>query len=442
VTEQPVAVETSASVLPRPLSALQFRRLRWQVFGVIFVAYVGYYFGRVTLPVSLPLLQEAFGFSATQVGFILSAYFGTYALAKAVNGFLGDRLGGKTVLLFGLAGPITCNLVFGFGRELTFFAVVWALNAYFQSMGWLGLLPVMSRWYAPPETGRALALMSLSYQIGDLVARTVAAGFLLFLVWHQLFWAHAAICAAVAVFVLLNLKPAPPAEHARAHTTGQVTGHSAGLRHERSHWERGAYALRTVHMLRSVHFWTVCAVYLGLSMVRYIFWGWSVDYLVRNGASIGPAVVSSAVFPLAGSAGTLFAGWLSDRMQARRGPVVVGMNVLLVLSLVLFTLVPPDRLLLVVAVLGMVGFALYGPYSLMAGAIAIDFGSKQSAATAAGIIDSIGAVGVILTGVGMGVLIDRYGWASALPVVVAIAALAAIGSLALWRMKAESGSEV
>ncbi len=390
---------------------------------IIFIAYVGYYFGRVTLPVSVPLLQEEFGFSAAQVGFILSAYFGTYALGKALNGILGDRLGGKAVLVLGLIGTCVCNAVFGFGRELAFFTVVWALNAYFQSMGWLGLLPIMARWYAPGETGRAMGLMSLSYQVGDVVARFVAASLLLVLVWNELFWAHAAICGATAWLVIAFLKATPP-----DHTTETLP--VAVLTAERS----SGYAQRTRQMLLSPKFWTVCGVYLLLSIVRYIFWGWSVDYLVKGGAGIGAAVLTSSVFPLAGSAGTVFAGWLSDRLHARRGPVVACMNLLLVLSLYAFSQVAPDNTVLVVIILAMVGFSLYGPYSLMAGAIAIDFGARQSAATAAGIIDAVGAAGVILTGVGMGVLIDRFGWADVLPLVVLLGAAATLASLTLWRM--------
>ena len=87
------------------------------------------------------------------------------------------------------------------------------------------------------------------------------------------------------------------------------------------------------------------------------------------------------------------------------------------------------------AALALVGFLLYGPYSLMGGAIAIDFGSQYASSSAAGIIDAVGSAGTIATGVGMGFLIDTLGWEQAFRTVVAIALVSALLSLSLWRMR-------
>ena len=71
----------------------------------------------------------------------------------------------------------------------------------------------------------------------------------------------------------------------------------------------------------------------------------------------------------------------------------------------------------------------------MAGAIAIDFGSKHASATAAGIIDAVGAFGVILTGVGMGYLIDEFGWGPAFAVVSSVGGVAAALSFWMWNRR-------
>src|SRR6185295_10843197 len=98
--------------------------------------------------------------------------------------------------------------------------------------------------------------------------------------------------------------------------------------------------LRT--MLAHKGFWLVCGVYLFLSVIRYIFWGWSVQYILSHGARIGTAVITSAIFPLLGSLGTISAGWVSDRMQGRRGPVLVVMSAALAGAIFLFGRVPAD----------------------------------------------------------------------------------------------------
>ena len=185
-------------------------------------------------------------------------------------------------------------------------------------------------------------------------------------------------------------------------------------------------------MLASPAFWILCASYVLLSVVRYSFWGWSVDYLVQAGAGIGAAAATSALFPLLGSAGSITAGWVSDRLGARRGPVLAVMCAVLTLSIYVFSRLPVSEGAWLAAALGLVGFTLYGPYSLMSGAMVMDFGGKEASASASGIVDGIGAAGAIFAGVGMGYLIDTYGWDGAFGIIVAMASVATVLNALLW----------
>ena len=195
-------------------------------------------------------------------------------------------------------------------------------------------------------------------------------------------------------------------------------------------------------MLSSPAFWVMCTSYLLLSIIRYSFWGWSVGYLVQAGAGIGAAAAASAMFPLLGSAGSITAGWVSDRLGARRGPVLAVLCAALTLSIYAFSRLPAGETLWLAAALGLVGFTLYGPYSLMSGAMVMDFGGEKAAASASGIVDMIGAAGAIFTGVGMGYLIETYGWNGAFGIIVAMACVATFLSSLLWNhkpLRADSG---
>jgi sugar phosphate permease len=46
---------------------------------------------------------------------------------------------------------------------------------------------------------------------------------------------------------------------------------------------------------------------------------------------------------------------------------------------------------------GCLGFRITSPYSYLAGAMALDFGAKQAAATSSGIIDGVGYLGGVLS---------------------------------------------
>ena len=402
-----------------------FRRQRLLLTGLLFAGYAGYYLGRITFPVALPLISETFNYSSTQTGLILSVYFAVYAASKFVNGFLGDRIGGRAMFFIGVFGSVLMNAVFGFGRELLFFVVVWGVNAYFQTMGWLALMPIMARWYSSRESGRVMGFMSISYQVGDFLARALAAVIIVALGWSGLFWAHAALFALSGLALYRLIRPDPPAD---PHAASRVAPPRPNPR------TAAAVPLRR-RMLRSPAFWVMCTGFLFLSIIRYVFWGWSVDYLVQAGAGIGAAAATSAVFPLLGSVGSIAAGWASDRLQARRGPVLVISCALLTLSLHLFARLPAGESLGLAAALGLVGFTLYGPYSLMSGAMVLDFGGEEASASGAGIVDGIGAAGAVFTGVGMGYLIDSYRWDGAFGIIVAMALAATVLSLLLWNLR-------
>jgi MFS transporter, OPA family, glycerol-3-phosphate transporter len=55
-------------------------------------------------------------------------------------------------------------------------------------------------------------------------------------------------------------------------------------------------------------------------------------------------------------------------------------------------------------------FCLLGPYSLLAGAIALDFGGRRGSATAAGLIDTAGYLGAVLSGYLLGTIVESQGW--------------------------------
>ncbi len=402
-----------------------FHRQRLLLTALLFVGYAGYYLGRVTVPVALPAIGDAFDYSNTQTGLILSVYFAAYAASKLLNGFLGDRVGGKAMFFVGVFGSALMNAVFGFGQELLFFVVIWGINAYFQTMGWLAIMPILARWYPSRESGRVTGFMSISYQLGDFLARASAAVVIVALGWSGLFWAHAALLALLGVALYRFLKPQLPdaSRDSTPVTTAPAPPKNAGA----GWWRRP--------MLSSPAFWIMCTSYLLLSIIRYSFWGWSVGYLVQAGAGIGAAAAASAVFPLLGSAGSITAGWVSDRLGARRGPVLAVLCAALTLSIYGFSRLPADETLWIAAALGLVGFTLYGPYSLMSGAMVMDFGGKEAAASASGIVDMIGAAGAIFTGVGMGYMIETYGWNGAFGIIVAMASVATFLSFLLWNHK-------
>jgi sugar phosphate permease len=80
----------------------------------------------------------------------------------------------------------------------------------------------------------------------------------------------------------------------------------------------------------------------------------------------------------------------------------------------------------------LVGFAIIGPYSYLAGAMALDFGGKQAAATSSGIIDGVGYLGGVLSGDAVARLSLAAGWQGAFLVLGIVTAFSTLAAAYFW----------
>ncbi len=428
----------------------EFYKHRRILFLLLFLTYIGYYLCRAHIPVVITSIRDIYGYEKIEMGAIFSAYTTIYAIGKLVNGFLGDRIGSRIMLIIGITGSVGCNIIFGFGDELQFFIIIWSINAFFQSSGWVSLVSGMSQWYAYNERGKYMGFISLTYLIGDFLARALAGFLITRMMWSGVMWVHAGLFLLIGIVVILLYRSSPvklglpdvdeysdyvDASHGKSIKSNRKT--------ETFEEQREKYFVYVKEMIKNKWFWVVCFISLCLTVVRIIFWNWSVDYIEDKGSDIGLAAYISASFPLLGILGTIFAGWISDRMEARRGPVIAIMSAFMVVAIYIFSQLSTESPVILALSLGFVGFMLYGPYTLLAGALAIDFGHKYSAATAAGIIDAVGYAGsAIFSGIGMGYLIDEFGWDEAFLIVVGIAALSTVVSFSMWKYKPDLRKEV
>jgi sugar phosphate permease len=137
--------------------------------------------------------------------------------------------------------------------------------------------------------------------------------------------------------------------------------------------------------------------YFCLKFLRYALWSWAPFFLRRNFDLAGDdAGYLSTVFDMCGFVGVLAAGFVSDRLfKGRRAGLCLVMLALMTLSFVAMYAVGATSVLGFAVSMGVAGFMLYGPDSLISGVGAIDVGSKRGALVAAGIINGMGSIGPI-----------------------------------------------
>ena len=421
------------------MPALSLRRRQLSVMVLLFVGYAAYYFCRADLSVATPLLVlelQQHGMSADtaliRVGAISSAGILAYALGKFFLGGFSDLWGGKRGFLIGLGGAMGFTLLFATSGALPLFTFAWIGNRLTQSVGWAGLLKVSGRWFDYSSYGMVLGVLSLSYLVGDACARQgmgmlIDAGY----GWRSLF------CCAAAVVGVCFIANAVWLRESRA-----LLGFSEPVVNPTNLYashETHALSLRTLvlPLLRSRAFLLVCALSFGCTVVRESFNTWTPMYLQGHlGYTTGSAARFSAIFPAVGAISVLLAGWLSDRMglHGRALLLTVGL-VVTALALMALTGVPASTgaTFAPLMLIGLVAFALLGPYSYLGGAFALDFGGRRAGAASSGIIDGVGYFGGVLAGDSVARVSVAFGWQGVFVALAVVAGVSAIAAVCLYR---------
>ena len=137
---------------------------------------------------------------------------------------------------------------------------------------------------------------------------------------------------------------------------------------------------------------------------------------------------------LAGIAGAFVAGMLSDYgFGARRPPVAFFGYAIQIVCLAVIWRAPSLGAVIVAFTLNSLAISMV--HSMLSGTASMDFGGQRAAATAAGMFDGMQYVGGSLVGVGMGFLLDRFGWGSWAPSMIGFSAIGAVLMLALWNAR-------
>jgi sugar phosphate permease len=413
-----------------PHRSLRFGQTRTIL--LLFGGYAACYYCRADLSVATPLLVEelgrhgvSHGQALIHIGTISSLGVLAYALGKLFLTGLGDYWGGRRNFLIGVGGATLFTLMFAAGGTLPVFTLAWVGNRLTQSVGWAGLIKVSSRWFDYSSYGSIIGILSISYLVGDALARQqmsmlIERGY----GWRALFLFAAIVAGAMLLANLWLLRESRVAE---GHSEAQPNPLNLFAA---THSRPASVAALLAPLLRSRAFLLVCLLSFACTIIRETFNTWTPVYLRDHlGYSMSDSAGLSAVFPGVGVVSVLIAGWLSDRLglTGRSLLMFLGLAGSVAALLVLMTVrAGVSHALFPIVMIGVVAFCVLGPYSYLGGAFALDFGGKQASAASSGIIDGIGYLGGVLAGDSVARLAVAFGWDGVFVTLAGVSALATL----------------
>lgn len=208
-------------------SSVPFSTAQKKLLCLCMIAYSCTYFMRVNLSVALPAIADELVLSSSELGGLSSAFFWTYAIGQLINGWLGDRLPTKFMVLFGLLISALTNVLLPFCSSAGPMVVLWAVNGLFQSMLWAPMMRTLSMHFSGEKLVFASFSMSVTLVIGYIGAWAGSTVLQNLFGWKMIFLAPALLALVFCIVWIFLFPLEKKSAVVSATSTSVLSGNSA-----------------------------------------------------------------------------------------------------------------------------------------------------------------------------------------------------------------------
>jgi MFS transporter, ACS family, solute carrier family 17 (sodium-dependent inorganic phosphate cotransporter), other len=281
---------------------------------LVFLACVLGYTDRVNIAVVAVAMKEQYGWSQTDKGIVLSAFFAGYLLFMPVTGFLAARLGGRRVLGWSVIAWSAFTLLTPLSASVSFATLV--ATRVLMGMGEAAMFPaayeLFGRWVPLAERSRATARLISGIPVGTLVGLSGSGWLVRSYGWPAAFYVFGALGLGWALVWFLRVADDPAVDRRLTEAERSLLAASvapAAAAATPALYRRLLLSLPTL-ALCTAHFATTWNVYVLISWLPSYFR--EVQHLTIAGAGLYAAAPWLAMFVAANLAAAL-----SDRLVAR-----------------------------------------------------------------------------------------------------------------------------
>jgi OPA family glycerol-3-phosphate transporter-like MFS transporter/OPA family sugar phosphate sensor protein UhpC-like MFS transporter len=411
-----------------------YRHYRIQILLWSTIGYAMFYYVRKNLSVAQPEIEKNLHILHTGMGLILTLHGVVYGISKFLNGMLADRANARLFMAIALLACAALNVGFGASSSIAFFALFWMINGWFQGMGYPPCARLLTHWFAPKELATKMSLWNASHVLGG-GSIVLLCGFIIQASgnWRLCFYIPAIISALAGFCLLLFLRDTPE-------SVGLPDVETVALTDVKDPAEPGPTELRAEEeaeftqspedfkkfvkrqVFGNKYIWLASAANFFVYIIRFGIFDWGPTMLKESkGIALGNATWIIFSFEVAGLAGMLLTGWMTDRFfRGRAAPLCLISMLLCGLCVFLFWKTPPHAITRSTLCLMAAGFFVYTPQALIA-VIVANQATKRAAATAVGLTSIFGYASTTLSGYGLGWLVQHYSWNHAFACLIASA---------------------
>ena len=385
------------------------------------VIYFVEYIGRYGLAAAKIEMIDAFGGNAKALlGLALTLMAISYGFGQIVMGFVGDRVPPRYVVFAGLLGAGACNVAVGCATGLPLICVSWFLNGLCKAMIWPSLVRQMTCDMTDDGFQRGIVWVSIASNVGIvLIYLAVVPVSILLLSWRLAFWFSGAAEVAAGVVWVLSVRTIPSVgllkTALRAHP-------------DPAEGEEKKKKTSPLPVILAAGIPLLYIVVVAHGLLRDGVTGWMPD-LLQATYDLGniAAIMSSAILPVFSTVCVIIAGMVYMKLKNELTSSAIFWGVVLVsLGCLTFTIGRSAILTIILLALTMSGIQAIN--HILTTRVPHRFASAGIVSTVAGLLNSATYVGVAVSGYGIAVYSEAFGWRAT---VIAWLCVAAVGTLAL-----------
>ena len=412
-----------------------FTRCQWKFILCSMVAYAFFYVTRKNLSMAQPEMLAQGVISKEALGTILTVHGVLYGMSRFVNGFWADKLNGRIFMTIGLALSALMNFLFGCTSLTILFAAFWIVNGWTQGMGFPPCAKMLTHWIHPKELATKMSIWNTSHSFGSAMALGLCSMLFAFgLGWRWCFYVPAALAGLAAVFCFFCVKDGPHEDGLPELDLSDVRGTKADA--NENHIVTDADRRRLVFRNRVI--WLCALANFFVYVVRFGFLDWGPTFLKEyKGIDVSKGGLMIIAFELAAVVGTIFAGWITDKVFKGRGVRTCVFCMLFAgLCALGFWYLPSGAAIWQATLLLMgTGFFIYGPQALI-GIVAAQQATNDAAAMANGFMGIMGYAATTVSGLGIALISQHFGWNAALLSIGGFALVGMVFFLFAWNASA------
>jgi sugar phosphate permease len=399
------------------------------VLAMIVAAYMITYMDRVNIASAVPVIQKDMGFSMITIGWIFASFRWGYAFFQIPGGWLGDRIGGRRALALVVVWWSVFTSLTAFAWNATSMGVF----RFFFGVGEAGAFPIatrsLSRWILPTERGFAQGVTHAASRLGAALTPGLVVMMMLRFGWRTPFFIFGLIGLGWAWLWYWYYRDTP-GQHSRINPAERrLIEDALGVGDAR------VKAVPWRQILRSPSLWTLSLMYFCYGYAIDVYLDWFPKYLNEHrGFNLTQMGIYASLPLLAGAAGDLLGGTLSDGFAKRFGNLKVARRVVALSGFVLAavfilpaTFTPHSTASVLYSCVAVFGLEVTVGVSW---AIPLDIAGDY-AGSVASVMNTFGNLGSAISPVLLAYLVGLYGWNMPFLVCSLLCALGALLSLAI-----------